>query len=126
MDFTIDLSRMHPEVRGQVIKGLHHADRARHALGLLEQRRLKQLHDAMAVPGVLNTEIGRQQMTLSRDQWIRFMQKYGQRCWADPDFAPWVLKQTQHEDLRVKDVGTRIQSGWTPAREKAESEARRG
>jgi hypothetical protein len=115
MNWTMDLSRVAPEVRRSVIFGLQHEDQARHALGLLEQRRLKQFHDQMAVPGQLNTELGRQTMTLSRDQWIRFMQKYGQRCWSDPDFAPWVRKQTAHADLRVKDVGLKVQVGYTGA-----------
>ena len=112
MQFTINLSGVHPEVRNQVIRHVQHEDRARHTLGLIEQARLKKLHDAMAMPGLLNTEIGRQTMVLSRDQWGRFMQKYGEKCWADPDFAPWVLKKSEHADLRVKDVGTKIQVGY--------------
>ena len=109
----MDLSRVAPEVRRGVIANLQHEDRARHALGLLEQRRLKQFHDQMAVPGRLNTGLGRQTMIISEDQRLRFMEKYGQMCWADPDFGKWVLKQELHADLRVKDVGTKIQVGWT-------------
>lgn len=117
MDFTVNLSGLDPAVAQRIIKSVRHADRARHALGLLEQRRLKQFHDQMAVPGVLNTGLGRQNMIVSQDQWQRFMQKYGQLCWADPEFAPWVLKQEQHADLRVKDVPMRVRSGWTPQSE---------
>jgi hypothetical protein len=110
MDLTVDLSRLHPAVAQGIIGHLQHEDRARHALGLVEQYRLKRLYDEMAVPG-MNTRLGRTTMVRSRDQWIRFMQKYGQLCWADPEFSPFVLKH--HPDMRVKDVGERIQSGYT-------------
>lgn len=115
MDFTVNLNRLEPAVAERVIRSLRHEDAARHALGVLEQRRLKQLHDSLAVAGGLNALGGelRQNMVLSRDQWVRFMQVYGQKCWSDPEFAPWVLKQDQHADLRVKDTATKIQSGYT-------------
>lgn len=113
MEFTTDLSRLDPEMRQRIIKKVRHADRARFDLGLVEQQRLAQLHQAA---GRVNTEVGRQAMVISPDQYVRFMQVYGQKCWADPDFGKWVMKQEQHADLRVKDVGTRIQSGWTPGR----------
>lgn len=112
MDFTVNLSGVHPDVARGIVTHLRHEDRARHALGLVEQRRLKQAHDQVVGPG-FNTNIGRQNMVLSQDQWRRFMQLYGQLCWSDPEFSKWVLKQDQHADLRVKDVGTRIQSGFT-------------
>jgi hypothetical protein len=111
MDFTTDLSRLEPAVRQRIIKKVRHEDRARHELGLVEQQRLAQLHQAV---GRVNTEVGRQAMVISPDQYVRFMQVYGPLCWADPEFGKWVLKQDQHADLKVKDVGTRIQSGWTP------------
>lgn len=112
MDFTVDLSKLPPAVAQRVIKKIRHEDRARFDLDLLEQRRLKQLHDELAQPG-WNTNMGRQTMCITPGQWQAFMQVYGQRCWADPDFAKWVLKQEQHADFRVKDVGTKIQSGYT-------------
>lgn len=112
MDFTVDLSGMPPAVANQVIRKIRHSDRARFELDLLEQRKLKQLHDEVVAPG-WNTNIGRQTMCITPGQWAAFMKVYGQKCWADPEFAPWVLKQDQHADFRVKDVGTRIQSGYT-------------
>jgi len=113
MQFTVDLTGLNPAVAQGIIKGLHHEDRARHALGLVRQRRMAQLlaHNPHAMTG--RGEL-RQNMILDETQWQAFMQVYGQKCWADPDFGKWVLKQDQHADLRVKDTGTRIQSGWTP------------
>lgn len=113
MEFTVDLTHLPVEVRNAIARKVRHEDRARHELGLVEQRKLKQLHDEVAVAG-FNNNVGRQCMVISPDQYQRFMQVYGPKCWADPDFAKWVLKQEQHADLRVKDVGTRVQSGWTP------------
>lgn len=112
MQFTVDISRINPAVRHGFVRSLHHEDRARHALGVIEQARLKKLYDSAAVAG-FNTNLGRAQMILSDDQWKRAMQQYGQFCFMDPEFTPWLLKK--NEDFRVKDVGTRIQSGWTAA-----------
>lgn len=112
MDFSVDLSGLHPEVAHRVIKQMQHEDRARFDLDRLEQLRLKKLHDAMVQPG-WNNEIGPQVMCITPGQWAAFMHVYGQRCWADPDFRKWVLKQPEHQDFKVKEVGTRVQSGWT-------------
>lgn len=113
MNWTMDLSGLAPASRRAVLAGLQHEDRARHALGVIEQAKLKKFHDAMAIPGVLNNGMGRQVMIRSADQNERFKAKYGQLCWADPDFSKWVLKKTEHADLRVKDVGEKIQVGYT-------------
>lgn len=112
MEFTVDLTHLEPAVRNAIARKVRHEDRARFDLGVLEQRRLKQLHDQVAVAG-FNNDIGRQSMVISSDQYTRFMQVYGQKCWSDPAFAKWVLKQDQHADFRVRDVGTKVQSGFT-------------
>lgn len=106
---THDLSRLHPDVARSVIRHLNHEDEARHALGVIEQIRLKQLHDQME--GNCHTNIGRQMLVVSADQWQRFRDAYGELFWADPDSARFVWKH--HEDMRVKDTGTKIQSGYT-------------
>jgi hypothetical protein len=111
MDFTVDLSGLPPDVANGVIRKIRHDDRARFDLDLIEQQRTKRLMDQVVAPG-WNNNIGRQTMQISPGQWAAFMRVYGQHCWADPDFAPWVLKQEQHADFRVKDVGTKIQSGY--------------
>lgn len=111
---SINLSNVHPEVRQTIVKGLQHEDRARHALGVIEQLRLKRMMDAAAVPG-FNREIGRTSMIISPGQYQAAQRVYGELCFADPDFGKFLLKQ--NEEMRVKDVGTRVQSGWTPASE---------
>lgn len=110
MELTVDLSALHPAVAQSVIKGLRHEDKAIHDLGVFEQLRLKQLADAVMAPGV-NTEIGRTLMVLSPGQAQAARRLYGELCFADPDFSKFLLKH--HPEFRVKDVGTRIQSGYT-------------
>ena len=112
MQITLNLSGLHPATRQSLCNGLQHEDRARHALGVLEQLRLKKLIDHAAVPG-FNTNIGRTSMCMSPDQVQRAKEIYGERCFADPAFGKFLVKQ--HPEFGVKDVGTRIQSGWTPA-----------
>lgn len=113
-ELSLNLAQLHPDVRQSLIKGLVHEDRARHALGVIEQLRLKKMMDAAAQPG-FNREIGRTSMVISTGQYQAAQQQYGELCFADPDFGKFLLKK--HDDFRVKDVGTRIQSGWTPASE---------
>lgn len=109
-DFTVDLKGLRPEVARRVIGTVRDEGAARHALGLVRQRRMKQLLDnAERVNG---GEL-RQNMIVDETQWIAFMAVYGQRCWSDPDFRKWLQKQDAHRDLFVKDTGTRIQSGYT-------------
>ena len=112
MELTVNLSGLHPDVARGVIKGLQHEDKAQHDLGVLEQLRLKKLLDAAAEPG-FNTEIGRTLMVLSPEQAQAARRLYGDLCFADPDFSKFLLRQ--NPEFRVKDVGTKIQSGWTKA-----------
>lgn len=109
IDFSVSLRGCSPELARAVRAEFEYDDVARYKLGLIEQARLKRLAEQRAEPG-MNSDLGRQQMVLSRNQWLQAMRQFGQLCWADPEFAPWLLKK--HEDFRVKDVGTRIQSGW--------------
>ena len=109
MQLTVDLSALSPAARSGIIKGLAHADKARHDLGVLDQVRLKRIYDAAGI-GSYKAELGPPQMVLSMDQWHRAMQKYGQLCFMDPDFVPWLLKK--NEDMRVKQVGTKVQVGY--------------
>lgn len=110
MELTLNLKRLPPAVAQSVIKTIKREDAAQYALGVIEQRKLKKLYDALAVPG-FNTDLGRQTMCLSRSQWYEALRIYGQNCFQDPEFAKFLLKH--HEDMRVKDVGTRVQSGYT-------------
>lgn len=112
MQLTTDLSGLRPEVRGALIRRLQRDDAARYAVGAADQLRLKNYHDAVVKAGAFN-ELGPVQMVISRDQYVRAMEKYGPLCFMDPNFVPWLLKR--NEDMRVKQAGTRIQSGWTPA-----------
>ena len=110
IDFTVNLSALTPELARTVQAGFEHEDVAKYKLGLIEQARLKAMADQLAVPG-MNNDLGRHQMVLSRNQWLQCLRQYGQLCFADPNFAPWLLRK--NEDFRVKDVGTRVQSGYT-------------
>lgn len=112
MDFSVDLSQLPPEVANRVIRKIQHADRAQFELERIEQIRTKQWLDRVVVPG-WNNQMGRQNMFIMPTQVDAIRRLHGPLCWADPDFAPWVLKQDQHADFRVRDVGTRIQSGYT-------------
>lgn len=107
---SVNLSKLPPATRQRVVRGLHFEDKAKHDLGVLEQLRLKRLMDQTVGPG-FNTEIGRTSMVMSQAQRNAAMRTYGQMCFADPDFGKFLLKH--HADFRVKDVGTRIQSGYT-------------
>lgn len=109
MQLTVDLSQMHPEVRGKIIRKLAHEDKARHDLGVIEQLKMKKLHDAAQI-GHYKSELGPARMILSQDQWQRAMQKYGQYIFMDPEFSPWLVKK--HPDMAVKDIGTKIQVGY--------------
>ena len=111
MQLTADLTGLTPAVRQQLIKKLAHEDKARHDLGVIEQRRMAQRYQNLPI-GSFKAELGPAQMILSQDQWQRAMQKYGETCWQDPDFTPWLLKR--NEDMRVRQTGTKIQVGWTP------------
>lgn len=120
MQLSINLAKVHPAVRQSIIKGLQHEDRARHALGVVEQLRMKRMMDQVVQPG-FNTEIGRSSMIISEDQYQRAQSLYGELCFADPEFGKWLLKM--NPEFCVKDVGTRVQSGWTPASGGQRSEA---
>lgn len=109
-DLTVNLANVRPEVRHAVLRNLKHEDAAAYALGVIDQIRLKKFYDLHAVPG-MNTDIGRQNMVISHGQRLAAYRKYGQMCFADPEFAPWLLKKD--DIFRVKDVGTKIQSGFT-------------
>ena len=122
MQLTVDLSGMRPDARNGFVRSVRHEDRARYALGLLEQRRMKQQADEVAKAKYKGDM--RVQMVMSEDQWKRVMNDYGQNCFMDPDFVPWLLKQQENRDMRVKDPGSKIMTGWTPSsrrREEAES-----
>lgn len=109
-ELTFNLQGLPPHIAKRVIATIRSEDAAAYALGVIEQRRLKQWYDNAAVAG-LNTDIGRQNMVMSHGQRLAAYRQYGQMCFADPDFAPFLLRK--HEDYRVKDVGTRVQSGFT-------------
>lgn len=106
----MNLSKLPPHLARSIIQTIKREDAAQYALGVIEQRKLKKWHDQFAVPG-FNTDLGRQTMCLSRSQWYEALRIYGQNCFQDPEFAKFLLKY--HEDMRVKDVGTKIQSGYT-------------
>lgn len=116
MQLTADLSGLSPTVRDSVIRKLQHEDRARYDIGAADQIRLKRYTEKVVKTGAFN-EVGPMQFVMSRDQWQRAMHQYGQMIFMDPDFVPFLLRK--NEDMRVKQVGTRIQSGWTPATENA-------
>jgi len=111
MQFTTDLTGLRPEARNQFLRDVVHEDKARYALGALDQLRLKQRADAITAAGYKGDL--RAQMVMSQDQWARAMNQYGERCWLDPDFVPWLLKN--NEDMRVRDCGTKIMVGYTGA-----------
>lgn len=123
MQLTTDLSGLHPETRQQLIKRLAHEDAARYALGAVDQIRLKRYHDAVVKTGAFN-EMGPVQMVISQDQYTRAMEKYGPLCFMDPDFVPFLLRK--NDDMRVKQAGTRIQSGYTAGMRNAECGMRKG
>lgn len=111
MQMVVNLGQLPPLVRHQVMTTLHHEDAAAHALGMAEQIELKKLMDDLAQPG-FNREL-RSSMILSRGQWLaanRLAEQSGTLL-SDPDFSKWLFKK--HDAMRVKDVGTRIQSGFT-------------
>lgn len=110
MELTMSLKGLPPAVAQGIIKTIRREDAAQYALGVIEQRKLKKLYDQLAAPG-FNTDLGRQNMVMSPSQRQEAMRMYGQLCFADPDFAKFLLKH--HEEFRVKDVGTRVQSGFT-------------
>jgi len=110
MQLTVNLEHVDPAVRQSIIKGIRHEDKARHDLGVVEQIKLKKFADQVTAAG-MNTELGRNAMVISEGQYQAAQQLYGELCWADPDFGKWLLKRDS--DFAVKDVGTRIQSGYT-------------
>ena len=57
--------------------------------------------------------VGGRQAYAQAAQRLAATRQYGDLCFADPDFAKFLLKH--HPDFRVKDCGTKIQSGYTGA-----------
>lgn len=112
MQLTADLSQLHPEVRRGIIQNLQHEDAAQYALGAIEQAKLKKFYDAVAMPGFSKKDVGPLHFIISPDQAARCRAIYGDLCFMDPDFVKWLKKG--NEDMRVREVGTKIQSGWTP------------
>ena len=110
MELTINLSQLPPATAHAVIKGLQHEDKAKHDLGVLEQLKLKRMMDQAMAPG-MNTNLGRASMILSPAQRAMACRLYGDKCFADPDFSKFLLKH--HPEFRIRDCGTRIQSGYT-------------
>lgn len=111
MQLTADLSQLHPEVRRRIVKNVQHEDAAQYALGAVEQAKLKKFYDAIAVPGFSKKDIGPLHFVISDDQAARARAVYGELCFMDPDFVKFLKKH--HEDMRVREVGTRIQSGYS-------------
>lgn len=111
MQLTCDLSGLARGTREQFLRDVVHEDKARYALGLVQQTKLKKLADAVTA-AKFRSEL-RPQMVMSEDQWKRTMNDYGQHCFLDPDFVPWLLKR--NEDMRIRDTASKIQVGWTPA-----------
>lgn len=109
-ELTLNLQGLPPHIAQRVIHTIKREDAAAYALGVIEQRRLKQFYDQAAVPG-MNTNLGRQNMVMSQGMRLQAYRQFGQMCFADPEFAPWLLKRD--DVFRVKDVGTKIQSGFT-------------
>jgi hypothetical protein len=110
-DLTMNLAGLPPSVAHRVMRTIKQEDAAAYALGVLDQIKLKKFYDQMAVPG-MNTDIGRQNMVISHGQRLAAYRQYGQKCFADSDFSRFLLKK--HPEYQVKDVGTKVQSGWTP------------
>jgi hypothetical protein len=110
MKLTVDLSGVRMEARQQFLKDMHREDKARYALGLIEQLKLKQRADELA-KAKYQGEF-RAVAVLSEDQWKRAMDRYGTMCLSDPDFMPWLLKREEGQDMRVRDPGSKIQVGW--------------
>lgn len=117
MQLTVDLSGVRPEARHQFVKDVVHEDKAKYALGLIEQRRLAQRAEAIA-KAKYQGEF-RAQAVMSEDQWKRTMNDYGQLCMMDPDFMPWLLKREEGRDMRIADPGSKIMIGWTRSVEQA-------
>jgi hypothetical protein len=110
MQLTADLSQLHPEVRRRIVKNVQHEDAAQYALGAVEQAKLKKFYDALAVPGFSKQDIGPLHFVISDDQAARARAAYGELCFMDPDFVTFLKRH--HEDMRVREVGTKIQSGY--------------
>ena len=110
MQLTTDLSQLHPEVRRRIVKNVQHQDAAQYALGAVEQAKLKKFYDAVATTGFSKTDIGPLNFVISQDQAARCRAIYGDLCFMDPDFVKFLKKH--HEDMRVREVGTRIQAGY--------------
>lgn len=113
MQLTVDLTGVSPGARHEFVRGMKFEDRARYALGLIEQRKLKQQADAFA-KAKYQGEF-RAQAVMSQDQWKRAMNDYGQMCMMDPDFMPWFLKKDENADMLIRDMGSKIMIGWTRA-----------
>jgi hypothetical protein len=112
MELTANLSGLPPAVAQRVIRTLAHEDAAQFALGRVRQARMKRFYDAVIRPG-FNTELGPMTANIDENQAIQCRRKYGQLCFADPEFLPWLLKQPDGEGFGVSIVGTRVQSGFT-------------
>jgi len=123
MELTTDLSQLQPDVRHALIRKLQHEDKARFDLGLVEQSRMKRLHDELPQASYRD-DVGPAQMILSQDQWQRAMQFYGTQCFQDPDFAKWLLRN--NPDMRVKFVSQKIQVGYTGQHSKGKVTVRHG
>jgi hypothetical protein len=115
MELSINLSGLDPATRQAVVKGLQLEDRAQYVLGVLEQQRLARY--AAAVSAAKYQGELRAQAVFSRHQAILARKKYGDLCFADPDWMPWALKRPEHADAKVKDAGSRNMVGWSPAME---------
>lgn len=109
---THDLSALPPDVRERVVKNLQHEDQARWALARIEQAKMAKLYNENVGPGTTKDGLGPLNMVLTQYFRNQLMHQHGQRCMADPDFRKWLRKN--YEAVRVRETGTRVQSGWRP------------
>ena len=116
MQLTVDLSKVHPEVRQRIIQNCEREDLAQQAVAWAEQARMAQFYRDAMIPGAVKPGVGPLQSIMHVALKNLLAAHYGhETVWQDPDFMKFILKK--HEEFRVPEVRTKISAGWTPGME---------
>jgi hypothetical protein len=111
MQLTCDLSGLAPEVRRQIIHNCEREDLAQQAIAWSEQARITKFYQDAAVVGTTKESVGPMTSVMHIALKQLLAAHYGhQTVYQDPDFMKFIMKK--HDCFRVREMPTRIQSGY--------------
>lgn len=111
MHFTADLTHLPLETRRRVVEKLGDQNAAQLALAKVRQAKIAKMYNDAVAPGTTVDGIGPVSLAIDPYFVSYFRIQYGNGIFNDPDFEKYLKKRG--EEFRIRETGTRIQSGYT-------------